>query len=967
MVDIPTNKNIIKNKKVNTQMQTETGSRLTPTSNFTMPVTEGASAIKIVDNVSQLANKLADKQAINIAYDKGLKAQKQAGTDYVAKQGTAFTLTGEAFQKGANLAFTNSKQLELSKELKQIATDNPLDVEKYNTLAEEYKTKWSEDLPSNLQGLLTEKFDTSKAKFETDILINKKLDERQQQVITHTDKFEQTLQKIIGSIENNDLESLVNDDVGLPAYFNEVLAEFQQFGSVYQVGAKTTDAMKTVASELIATAILTKEYENADLKSREKIKEQINMGTYNFGELGEAYKDYIPGGLKFGATTTAKLLATIQTLDDDIYKKFKEERSVKDTSLSTQNKEIESGKGFAVKKLNNVHISKEWLEQEKYIIDEQELVALGYKPEEIETIKKQRAESLMIGQSTWLATVGPVSHSTGLITKIEEQLTALNTSTEYSAQEKVTLRAVYKKQIAAIQKVQNEKIKILNTTGGDGVAEYVIKNLGIGANEDLFSADGLTKFVATASNHFNTPHSLVNMMPLNVANTVTGSIFQATSADQMLQNISNNKMQYKEHFNSLIKKASRSSDDIKFDGLLAVADILDSDQNKARNFADGLINYETNLQALEGKLPADVTKKASAWITDEVEAKYNSGGIYHEQTHGDSDLGKSHRAMYQVMFVKYYALHGDTGKAHKFAEAEMDTAYVTIEFENGASGIFSKAGAPDETAINEIKLTVTDMLTNPARYGAITGDADGYHDFIKNSDSYLFVSKNGGIQILDKHGTQVMWQKLPSAQEDYVYGDFIVTPPGFRKAPAAYEDGENTWHWGKQLNLKTNEFEKNYDPLEFVETYDETGIDGFNRTKSVNEKMIEYTQHMNKTIPLEDRAKYNDWVIDQLDPEPARWGLPLKAISLAMANGDLKDWHLEWLGNNIPHLKKLRNGYARKKIMELYVESGTIPKPSANDAPHTMSPLQSLTVNVIDLQSEDYQYQATDAREILAP
>ena len=52
MVDIPTNKNIIKNKKVNTQMQTETGSRLTPTSNFTMPVTEGASAIKIVDKLS---------------------------------------------------------------------------------------------------------------------------------------------------------------------------------------------------------------------------------------------------------------------------------------------------------------------------------------------------------------------------------------------------------------------------------------------------------------------------------------------------------------------------------------------------------------------------------------------------------------------------------------------------------------------------------------------------------------------------------------------------------------------------------------------------------------------------------------------------------------------------------------------------------------------------------------------------
>ena len=62
------------------------------------------------------------------------------------------------------------------------------------------------------------------------------------------DQIVAQLEDDIVGVENNDLESLVNDDVGLPAYFNEVLAEFQQFGSVYQVGAKTTDASRAGAS-----------------------------------------------------------------------------------------------------------------------------------------------------------------------------------------------------------------------------------------------------------------------------------------------------------------------------------------------------------------------------------------------------------------------------------------------------------------------------------------------------------------------------------------------------------------------------------------------------------------------------------------------------------------------------------------------------------------------------------------------
>ena len=97
----PERPDVIKGRRRNMQMNTETGSRLTPRNNFALPYQEGNAAIKLVDNVSKLANNLADKQAVDAAYDRGLRTQ-QDSESYVAKQGTPFTLTGEAFQKGAN-------------------------------------------------------------------------------------------------------------------------------------------------------------------------------------------------------------------------------------------------------------------------------------------------------------------------------------------------------------------------------------------------------------------------------------------------------------------------------------------------------------------------------------------------------------------------------------------------------------------------------------------------------------------------------------------------------------------------------------------------------------------------------------------------------------------------------------------------------------------------------------------------
>ncbi len=939
----PERPDVIKGKRRNMQMNTETGSRLAPRNNFALPYQEGNAAIKMVDNVTKIANNLADKQTIDAAYDRGLRTQ-QDSESYVAKQGTPFTLAGTAFQKGANVAYVNSKTIELGKELKQIATDNPLNNDKFMAKAEEYKTKWSEDLPSNLQAALTEKFNNEQARLGTLIQTNLQLDERNTQINTHKEKYGLTMQKIKGAIETG-------NTIGLPEYFAELQSEYETFDSVYQVGSNNQNARAQVTQLTIAKAILEQEYKNSDTAGRIKIKNQLQNGTYTFGELGEEYASVIPGGLKFGVKDTTDLLDVIDKTDKVITDAFGDARGEMNKMLANTNKKISEAKTtrFVSFAEGPDGFEKTVIEQQQDAIDVDRLRELKYTETEIADILDKRAQAEAIGSITFRATVLSMPHSIGLITELENALTELESS-NLSADEKIKSKALINKQIKAVEQIRKQKIEILSDPSKD-IAAYVIENLGLEQDESLFSDEGLIAFRKRTEQYFNTPASLVNMMPLSVANTVTSNILGGANADEMINAVGNAKAQYPENFNNLIKKASRSSEEPQTDALLVAADVLDTDENTARLMFDAISQYNVNLEASGGKLPAGVDAGVDTWIKNTVGDIYKNGGAYFELTGAETDLGESHRAMYKVMFTKYFALHGDEEQAHRLTQEQMNKSFKTIDMPNGKQALFSNAMVKTKADEEQITSLVEDIMNNPARYSGITGANDGYEDFVNNTDQFIFVSKNGGIQVLDENGTQIMFQKLPSGADEYVYADMTVTPPGFRKAPAVYEDAEKTWV--TELNLKTKEFEKNYDPLEFVETYDETGDGGFQRTKTVNEKMTDYTEHYLKTLPLENRKGYKDWMIGELDPDKAK--IPeLKAISIAMVNGDLQDWQLEWLGNNIDHLKELRNGYARKKILKIYKDSGLLQLPSNNDAPITMSPLQSLTVVVRDLTSDDY-------------
>ena len=71
MVDIPSNNNVIKNRKINTQMRTETPGGPTARANFAVPYTAGDAAVKTVNNLSKMANTIADEQAYARAKQKG--------------------------------------------------------------------------------------------------------------------------------------------------------------------------------------------------------------------------------------------------------------------------------------------------------------------------------------------------------------------------------------------------------------------------------------------------------------------------------------------------------------------------------------------------------------------------------------------------------------------------------------------------------------------------------------------------------------------------------------------------------------------------------------------------------------------------------------------------------------------------------------------------------------------------------
>ena len=121
------------------------GGATTPKQNFTLPYQSGQALQNIVGDVSTYANKVADTTAVQEATQKGKDAQKKAleeGNETFLGNYNPMSLTGEAFKKGATLAYVASKSDELETELKKIRFQHPKNPEAYSQAANEYKSEF---------------------------------------------------------------------------------------------------------------------------------------------------------------------------------------------------------------------------------------------------------------------------------------------------------------------------------------------------------------------------------------------------------------------------------------------------------------------------------------------------------------------------------------------------------------------------------------------------------------------------------------------------------------------------------------------------------------------------------------------------------------------------------------------------------------------------------------------------------
>ena len=190
---------------VKTQQKVDPARSITPKENFAMPFLAGETAKAIVSDIAELANKTADEQAGNDAFDRGIAAQEQAGNEFVATDGTPFTLTGKKFQEGANFSFMNNKVDTATDQLALFFTEHKLNSLAYDEAVKEYKTEWMQGLPSHLQGPLSVKFDSASSIRREKIVGFEFENIRMDQVLKNGEHVDKVMQNIKGMIHTGNI------------------------------------------------------------------------------------------------------------------------------------------------------------------------------------------------------------------------------------------------------------------------------------------------------------------------------------------------------------------------------------------------------------------------------------------------------------------------------------------------------------------------------------------------------------------------------------------------------------------------------------------------------------------------------------------------------------------------------------------------------------------------------------------
>jgi len=944
MVDIPENKSIIKNKKINTQMRTQTPGGPTARANFATPFVGGDALVKTVDNLSKLANSVADEQAVARAKQKGYDEQQKVGSkQFLGKDDAtpAFTLTGKALQEGRSVAFINAKKNELD-ELKLIASKNPNSFATYSEEADNYKTQWLENVPSFMTAQMSDLFEEKNSIYGVQVQGK----EIQNQIADNIAKVDERLSKDMNAVygmfrdPNVSNEDIVARVVEITDHLNIDYPKVQASSSHLRKNQK-------LVKKILKMNIAEKEWLNASPEKRAEIKKKAAEGILLGGETGEAFSGFFPDGLELTLEERTELVSLIDSLEKNFTTTNQRAINANDNAFATVIKNIEDGRGFEIQSTQDSgDFSIVFRDQEKYDFDDyaEAWLQLGKDQTYIDQKKEEFETAYLIGEAKRKGYMLPTgsAESAEYISTLEANIAEIEKSTDSIT--KNAYLEIYEKQLIAFKETQDAKSKAL-ADPNINLADYLLDQKVV----ELKTPDkaGLDQLNYDLSILTNTPLQVSESIPNTIVNTIKNELQKSTGSEQqngmfrIEQDLGTN------HTISALQDIVKTSDNIVDDSKLAIFGIVDANKQEYA-FSVG-IEYENNLSLLINE-DENTVKKVENAIKLEVENVFADGGQL--EFVGNSLQKESLKGLFAIVYADKLKRLDNDQALEATIQYIKDTHYIG-DLTDNITIIASKRDIPNENVMFEYRKIYNNWLNDPIGHGSRSATSDKIHDLMENIEDAKVYVTNNGIQVVDPiSGREMFFQKIPNATGQNVYSENAIQP-FYKRETVALQDKD---HLGSGLiKYDHNKFEQNFDPLSApIETFDIEGPTTEQYKKSLDDKaqeaVIDFFAFKDKNLRIEkgpteeepflffnkqtgeqltvDEAKnlsaefdarqnaVNLDVINEMDRPGTIDTFVLGVINHAVVVNQLQPWMLEYMAANIPYAERLKDKFVRQAVLD---------------------------------------------------
>jgi hypothetical protein len=878
-------------------------SKFTPQPSFTKPVPVKGVAENI-QKVANYANSIADAQAEIKAYEKGYKQQQLNVNNFVASD-ASLTLTGEAYRKGAQAAFVSNFKTTAENQLNDFSVQHQYEPEKYKQKFDAYKTKALNDVPSTLLPDLTNWLDGIGNRVNRSIQNNKLGFELSKQIADIEERYDNILPQLTTSIKNEGYDT--NTSIN---FYADIISNIKALEEQNAKPSTILKLKKNLRNEIVSSSLIN-EFNKTD--DKQQFIKNVRDGKIStvLADINDTFKvEGFETGMQLTNAESVKYASQLNTLlKYDIASNNVARQTFADTFdvwYDTSLQGLDAG-------------------DTPSITDAQ---ALFFRDEKIEDFQNKINLIETITPDINRSRFGTLSESQNILKEAQSQYASILQQKPSTQRNKDLIVAQAK--IQGISKNVDFKQKAIN----EGNPFKILSLQGIEYSFD--DETEITKTHNLVKTNVGISADRMLLMPQANLEALKSEFEDADNQSNALSVAAKHKAQFGKYTNHFLKDSEMTK------GFRVVYDMIEQRPSDAGTIWQSLTDLKQNEDALKNSREDFASEKeqfansfkenfGDAFRGNEDLFNDIYAGAYAYYTKTLATVGANEKAIDNTI-----KLFSNTGGVYQFVEINDQTVFIPNGF-NGA----------------EIAKNVNDMFENPHRYNITSSANFTLQDIVENKDEYTVVAEGGTVKLVQNSNILFageIFQKLPSGSKSFVYSDVIVSSDDGFENETSMIDFDETWNFDKPKNFN-KKVNSQIPTTKIIETSGaRVGTVDVEVETSTFEKVQKLKEIFYKEVGDEEGMPYVDIFVSDIAVS-TREQQNLNAISFYIKDGNIQPYMLDYL-STFDYLGRLSNKEVQKQVIKQWQNNTLRVRTTSNTESSLMTPLQSLTDIIRDIEVE---------------